>query len=226
MPITAERLNELLVEHEQCLVAIREIKEQIELLLTDAEYGDDSVRQILPFQIKGILSKINTLPDHLARIERKHYRSTIKRNINVRERMRLRRRQQGIPERAQPAETPQEVYADMLANREYDRLNTVPYGADGKPIIDPDAAAARERAAERKRSYVYDPDKPMDNASFLAMIGDAPTPKTPEEIAAEGLALLDSLPSDEPTTHAPAAPEGKSFLSPIEREICKDVLDK
>jgi hypothetical protein len=225
MPITTERLNDLLIEHEQCLILMREVKDAIIDTMRASEYDPDEPKTTTFFAIKSLLASFDRAPDQFAKMERRHYKSTIKRTLNTRERMRMLRRRRGIPERQEPSNDPAGVMADLLADKEYRRLNAVPYGADGKPMIDPDAAA-RERAAERKKSYVYDPDKPMDNASFLAMIGEAPAPKTPEEIAAEGLALLDSLPSDEPTTSAPAAPEGKSFLSPIEREICKDVLDK
>ena len=238
MPITTERLNDLLIEHEQCLVAIRTLKEQIELLITDAEYGDQTTKDMLPFQIKGLIAQINRLPDAVARIERKHYKSTIKRTLNTRERMRMLRRRNGVPERQEPSNDIAEVLANMRADREYNRLNAVPYGADGKPMIDPEAQSATRAEPTARKSYVYDPDKPMKNDEFLAMLGEAPVPKTPEEIAAEGLAMLDSLPSDDEVADAantiynvieplmgklePKTP----WLSPVEHEITKKFTSK
>lgn len=233
MPITTERLNDLLVEHEQVLVLMREVKEAIIDTMRASEYDAQEPKGTTFFAIKSLLASFDRAPDYFARIERKHYKSTIKRTLNTRERMRMLRRRQGVPERQEPSNDIAEVMTNMRADREYNRLNAVPYGADGKPMIDPDSAP--RAASPKKRSYVYDPDKPMKNDEFLAMLGEAPKAKTPEEIAQEGLAMLDSLPTDdgeeamraantmyntvEPFTEKLQPKE--PWLSPIEREITK-----
>ena len=209
MPITTERLNDLLIEHEQCLVLMREVKNAIIDTMRASEYDEQEPKGTTFYAIKSLLASFDRAPDTVARIERKHYKSTIKRTLNTRERMRMLRRRNGIPERQEPSNDVAEVLANMRADREYNRLNAVPYGADGKPMIDPEAQPTA------RKSYVFDPDKPMKNDAFLAMLGEAPAPKTPEEIAAEGLAMLDSLPSGD------EEPAVGSHLSPVELAITK-----
>jgi hypothetical protein len=225
MPITMERFNDLLSEHEQTLTLAREIKMATDEVLRASEYNSEETKDTLIFTIRALLAGLDKLPDHLAKIERKHYRRTIKRTLNIRERMRLHRRQQGIPERQEPSDVPGEVFAAMQADKEYARFNA---GGDA-------AAPVVEAQSEPKRSYVYDPDKPMKNDEFLKALGPAPTPKTPEEIAQEGLAMLDSIGTDQNDDLPTAAntvynatepfteklqPKGP-WHSPVEEEVCK-----
>jgi hypothetical protein len=242
MPITTERLNDLLIEHEQCLILMREVKEAIIDTMRASEYDPSEDKGTTFFAIKSLLASFDRAPDHFARIERKHYKSTIKRTLNTRERMRMLRRRNGIPERQEPSNDIAEVAANMRADREYNRLNAVPYGADGKPMIDPDAqrphaqnepAEAAPALSEKKKSYVFDPDKPMSNAEFLAMRGPPEPVKTAEQLAAEAETMFDSVPSNEDVEDAsntvcdaieplmgqlePKEP----WKNPVEREICK-----
>lgn len=231
MPITMERFNDLLREHEACLALIRQAKQMIEDVMRVTEYDDGQTKAQAFALVRNFLDDLAKAPDALAKIERQHYRSTIKRTLNVRQRMRDARRASGITERMLPSDDVAEVLADMIAAKEYRRLNTAPRGADGRPLEDPDntahstqsaKATTRAAAPAKKRSVVYDPEQPTDEdtqAEFDSTLGESHATLTQEEIAAQvHAAHLKGMlaPPKEP----------RMGLSPIEHELTKKFTSK
>ena len=88
MPITIDRVNDLLTEHEAALDEAREVYEGIKGILTDTNYTSAEARL---YDISGIIPKLINLPDTIHFIERRLYKRNIKRNIRMRDKMRQKR---------------------------------------------------------------------------------------------------------------------------------------
>jgi hypothetical protein len=95
MPITIERMEELLKEYEHWIARVREAIDFAEIAWKDSVMPDYDKA----YSIYAVLKPLGDLPDNCARAERKHIRGNIKRILWTRERARLRRRQNGTPER-------------------------------------------------------------------------------------------------------------------------------
>ncbi len=207
MPITEERLHNLLTEHEAALTLARNVAQAIiEGTIDDNyNYADDKTKLTA---IKDDLRTItDRLPDKWAIIERRSYNANNKRNRRMKEKMRLRRRRAGVPERIVPG-SPAQVergHAQYLTKQqedlEYERFlrgegeqpKIAPrYAEDGTPIWDEPISSASSSASEPEM-----PEKLMTpNEKFLASLPPSTPPKTDEQIAQESIAMLDSITDD------------------------------
>jgi hypothetical protein len=204
MPITEERLHNLLIEHEAALTLAHNVAQTITESVIEDHYNFASDADKLA-TIKDMLRTIaDKLPDKWAVIERRSYNANNKRNRRMKEKMRLRRRRAGVPERIMPG-SPAQVereHAKFLVKQqedlEYERFlrgeTAQPvlaprYAEDGTPIWDEpttDVPSANDGPAM--------PEKLMTpNEKFLASLPPPEAPKSDEQLAAESVAMLDSI---------------------------------
>lgn len=171
MPITQERLHDLLIEHEHALNATRDLlntildtirdRSDLDEITGQSNYGQTDAQRLESKLnlIRMSTTAHNTALDSLsiiARQERKIYNSTIKQNVRAKEKMRLRRRRAGVPERWQPG-APDEVAERMRMDDEYAAFNR------------------GEGEHERK----------LTNEEFLATLPAPEKPKSDEELGAQ-----------------------------------------
>jgi hypothetical protein len=96
MPITQERLYALMIEAEGMARVLQQTHETINTIL-HANTADSTKLTMLD----AVIEDLKVRPTVTER-ERQHYNSSARRNIAVRERMRLERRAKGVPERTLP----------------------------------------------------------------------------------------------------------------------------
>ncbi len=111
MPITAERLYALLTEHERAHSAARELRDDILNTLNDSiftpEMKLDYVRGL-------VINLVDAMPDKFKCLERMRWNANARRNQRAKEKMRRRRRAQGVPERLPPS-APHEIQHELNA---------------------------------------------------------------------------------------------------------------
>jgi len=198
MPITEDRLHNLLTEHEAALTLARNVAQTIVESIVDDHYNyaDDAAK--LEAIKATLITIIDKLPDKWAIIERRSYNANNKRNRRMKEKMRLRRRRAGVPERTTPG-SPAQVERDhakylvkQQEDLEYERFlrgegeqpKIAPrYADDGTPIWD-DATMPSEPEMPKKLM--------TPNEKFLAKL-PPPEIKSDEQIAQEATQMLDSI---------------------------------
>jgi len=123
MPITAQRLHALLVEHEDTLERCRALHNVIlGTIKGPAELEEQISAEAKLDDIRATISVLLKLPHHAHLLERTLYNRNAKRNARAKVRQAQKRRQLGAHERAAPA-APDVLEAQALEELEYSKFN-------------------------------------------------------------------------------------------------------
>jgi hypothetical protein len=174
MPITMQRLEKLLTEHEELIGFVHTIQESIKFTLQDAKYRPDNEMQSILAGLSAEIAALTRLPSHTHEMERQLYNRNARRNAKSKARQEKRRRHSGIAPRKPPGAYDR-VEEELRLNREYEAFNRGE-SADAQFVL-----TGKHKA-----------EKPLTNDEFLASLPPPEKPKSEAELTAAALALLDA----------------------------------